>query len=99
MPISVVHDLIVDIHALDRELQKFEEKYSIFSEDFYTLYESGRLRDEEVEEADEYGRWAALYTMRQRRKQRYEKDKSRLLAFDPDAERVALTPPVRIEIA
>ena len=99
MPISPLYDLIVDIHALDRELQKFEEKYSIFSEDFYALYESGRLRDEDVEEADEYGRWAALYTMRQRRKQRYENDKNQLLSFDFNVERVVLTPRLRVEVA
>jgi hypothetical protein len=28
--------------------------------DFYRLYIDGRLRDEEVEEIDEFGRWAAF---------------------------------------
>lgn len=68
MQTSTLHDLITDIHALDRELQRFEEKYNLLSEDFYKLYTEGRLRDEAVEEIDEYGRWAALFHMRLRRK-------------------------------
>lgn len=71
-----LHDLIVDIHALDRELQRFEEKYSILSLDFYQLYVDGRLRDEEVEEIDEFGRWAALFQMRKRREQQYQTEKA-----------------------
>lgn len=62
-----LHELIQDIHALDRELQKYEEKYGLLSEDFYELYVSGVLRDENVEEIDDYGNWAAFYKMRERR--------------------------------
>ena len=68
-----LRDLISDIHALDRELQRLEEKYNLLSEDFYQLYETGRLRDEVVgEEIDDYGRWAALYRMRLRRKAQWD---------------------------
>ncbi|MDW8316986.1 MAG: hypothetical protein RMN53_03935 [Anaerolineae bacterium] len=70
-----LRDLIADIHALDRELQRLEEKYNLLSEDFYQLYEAGLLRDEVVEEIDDYGRWAALYRMRLRRKQQYDEMK------------------------
>lgn len=65
-------DIIQDIHALDKKLQKYEEKYGLLSEDFYELYTSGVLRDEEIEEIDEYGSWAAFYKMRQRRKRKYD---------------------------
>lgn len=67
-----LHELIQDIHALDRELQKYEEKYGLLSEDFYELYVSGVLRDENVEEIDDYGSWAAFYRMRERRKHKYD---------------------------
>ena len=70
-PMSL-HDLIVDVHALDREIQRFEDKYSLLSEDFYQVYTAGRLRDENLHETDEYGRWAALYRMRQRRIAEYD---------------------------
>jgi hypothetical protein len=87
-----LRDLISDIHALDRELQRLEEKYNLLSEDFNQLYETGRLRDEVVEEIDDYGRWAALYRMRLRRKEQYDLVKrSALQAFVP-RESVALEP-------
>lgn len=87
-----LRDLISDIHALDRELQRLEEKYNLLSDDFYQLYETGRLRDEVVEEIDDYGRWAALYRMRLRRKEQYDQVKrSTLQAFIP-RESVALEP-------
>jgi hypothetical protein len=87
-----LRDLISDIHALDRELQRLEEKYNLLSEDFNQLYETGRLRDDVVEEIDDYGRWAALYRMRLRRKEQYDQVKrSTLQAFVP-REPVALEP-------
>ena len=78
-----MRDLISDIHALDRELQRFEEKYNLLSEDFYQLYETGRLRDEVVvEEIDDYGRWAALYRMRLRRKAQQDRIPAPGISFD-----------------
>lgn len=94
-----MHDLIVDIHALDRELQKFEEKYTVFSEDFYAIYQSGKLRDENVEEIDEYGRWAALYRMRLRRKQQYDQNKSDWLDSSKRGEQISLIPHAHAEAA
>lgn len=89
-----LYELIQDIHALDRELQKFEEKYSLLSEDFYELYMSGALRDENLSEIDDYGSWAAFYRMRQRRKRQYDDlKKSRLHALGTSAqEGLVLTP-------
>ena len=72
---KILHDLIVDIYGLARELQRYEEKYGLLSADFYRLYIDDRLRDEEIEEIDEFGRWAALYQMRQRREELYESAK------------------------
>lgn len=89
-----LYELIQDIHALDRELHRYEEKYGLLSEDFYELYISGLLRDEEIEEIDDYGSWAAFYRMRQRRRHKYEElKKSTLRALRASAsESVALTP-------
>ena len=89
-----LYELIQDIHALDRELQRYEEKYGLLSQDFYQLYISGLLRDEEVEEINDYGSWAAFYRMRQRRKRKYDELKESTLrtlrASAPES--VALTP-------
>lgn len=59
--------MLQDIHALNAELEAFEKKYSVLSEDFYRLYVAGELRDEDVDEIDEYGAWAAAYKMKMRR--------------------------------
>jgi hypothetical protein len=87
-----LHDLISDIHALVRELQRYEEKYGLLSADFYILYIEGRLRDEEIEEIDEFGRWAALYQMRQRREEMYESVKASLFDTQTLSTEVKLRP-------
>ncbi len=56
-----LEEVIQDIHALNAELEVFEKKYGVLSEDFYQLYVVGELRDEEPEEILAYGRWAAFY--------------------------------------
>ncbi|MFN8490299.1 MAG: hypothetical protein U0350_22115 [Caldilineaceae bacterium] len=87
-----LHDLIIEIHALDRKLQTLEEKYSLLSEDFYQLYEAGRLRDEELDEIDEFGQWAAMYRMRTRRIAQYVQAKNSLLVSHSQANGVILKP-------
>jgi hypothetical protein len=89
---NALHDLIIDIHALDRELQRYEEKYSLLSGDFYELYTGGQLRDEEIQEIDEYGRWAALYQMRGRREAQYKKAKASLFNVGATANGITLVP-------
>jgi hypothetical protein len=64
-------EVIQDIHALNAELETFEKKYGVLSEDFYQLYEAGKLRDEELEEIDDYGAWAASFRIRRRRMELY----------------------------
>ncbi len=68
-----LHDLIADIHVLELKLHEFEMKYNLLSEDFYQLYEAGSLRDEDVEEVDVWGQWAALVRIRRRRIDQYNK--------------------------
>ena len=89
---SMLHDLIVDIHALDTELRRYEEKYNLLSEDFYSLYELGLLRDETVEESDEYGQWAGLYRMRLRRKELYNQEKVQIVHENAPQSTVVLKP-------
>ncbi|MBC8449808.1 MAG: hypothetical protein H8D78_18910, partial [Chloroflexi bacterium] len=69
-------------------------KYGLLSEDFYELYISGSLRDEEIEEINDYGSWAAFYGMRQRRKRKYDELKESMLRTlrVSAPESVALTP-------
>lgn len=87
-----LHDLIVEIHELDRRLHALEEKYSLLSADFYQLYEDGRLQDDEIAEIDEWGRWAAWYRMRARRIAQYEVNKDLFFTENAQGSRVILKP-------
>jgi uncharacterized protein YfaA (DUF2138 family) len=49
-------DMLDDLHALDRELAAFELKYRMLSEDFFALYQQGR-----VEDSLDIHEWAGLY--------------------------------------
>ncbi len=66
-------ELIQDIHALNRELEFYESKYGLLSKDFYKLYTDGNLPDEEIEQIDEYGRWASFYKIKVDRETTYDK--------------------------
>ena len=68
-----LEELIQDIHTLNRELELYERKYGLLSRDFYELYINGELPDEEVEQIDEYGRWAAFCKIKLEREAAYEK--------------------------
>ncbi len=72
MTAMTLEDVLRDIHALNRELESFEKKYGLLSKDFYELYVRGKLRDEEIEEIDEYGQWAAVYRMKHPREDLYD---------------------------
>ena len=88
-----LEDLIQDIHTLNRELELYERKYGLLSRDFYELYINGELPDEEVEQIDEYGRWAAFYKIKLEREAAYEKlVEERLAAFraSPHADKLVL---------
>ncbi|RLC91427.1 MAG: hypothetical protein DRI79_02830 [Chloroflexi bacterium] len=67
-----LQEIIADIHAMDRELQKYEDKYGLRSQYFYELYTSGKLRDEDPDESREYGDWAACYEIKMHREQVYD---------------------------
>lgn len=94
-----LHDLIVEIHELDRKLQALEEKYSLLSADFYQLYEDGRLRDEEIDEIDDLGRWAAWYRMRTRRVAQYNLIKNAFIANGAQVNNIILKPHQAFEVA
>lgn len=87
-----LHDLIIEIHEFDRKLQILEEKYNLRSEDFFELYQAGRLRDEELDEIDEFGRWAAWHRMRARRIAQYDTLKTAFLTEQTQSNGIVLKP-------
>jgi hypothetical protein len=56
----VLHDLLIDIHALEEELLQFERKYGIRSETFYTAYAAGEEPEDDGWVLD-FGEWASIY--------------------------------------
>ena len=57
-----LEEIIKDLHALENEIQKLEEKYSLLSEYFYKLYQSGKL-----DHSKDFTKWAGLYEIKLRR--------------------------------
>jgi len=90
-----LREIIQDIHAMNQELEKFEAKYGMLSKDFYELYISGALRDEEIEELNDYGRWAAYYRIKLQREKAYDKlieERLAKLRASASSGELALTP-------
>ena len=72
---STLHELIHSIGNIERELQVFEHKYSLLSDEFYQLFTSGELS--EFDENDRYRmdfiEWAALCSTQQKMMRVYNK--------------------------
>ena len=64
--------LLRDIYEADSALRWFEQKYGLLSETFYRVYQQGQLRDEDLDEIQEYMEWSGWYEISQDRRQRYE---------------------------
>ena len=55
-----IRELLIDIHALEGELIKFEQKYGIRSETLYNAYIAGEEPENENWVMD-FGEWASVY--------------------------------------
>ena len=55
-----IHDILLDIHALEEELLGFERKYGIRSETFYAAYVNGEEPEDDAWVLD-FGEWASIY--------------------------------------
>ncbi|MBK8430482.1 MAG: hypothetical protein IPL28_03965 [Chloroflexi bacterium] len=69
-----IHELVLEMKMLERQLTLYEEKYGILSEDFYHALQAGEL--EEYDEFDEtradFSRWKGIYETWNRRKKKYD---------------------------
>lgn len=59
-------EIIQDIHGLDSELRKLEERYGLLSADFYHIYKAG-----ELEQSREFIQWVGYYEAKLERERRY----------------------------
>jgi serine/threonine protein kinase HipA of HipAB toxin-antitoxin module len=61
-------EILQSIHALEVQLQRFEERYRLRSEDFYRLVQEGRL-----EQSADFLEWLGLYEIKCKREQQYRR--------------------------
>ncbi|MBI4746681.1 MAG: hypothetical protein HY786_09145 [Deltaproteobacteria bacterium] len=56
-----------DIQSLKKDLERFEGRYNMLSDDFFRRFEKGELGDKE-----DYFEWSALFQMHRRAMERFE---------------------------
>jgi hypothetical protein len=65
-----LEDIIVDIHALQKDIEHYEEKYGVLSETFYELYING-VEPEDDSWVLDWADWAGAYKILLRRQEQY----------------------------
>lgn len=78
-----LEEILLDIHALERDIQRFERKYGIRSETFYPVYMSGEEPEDDEWVAD-FGEWASVYRTWLVRQAQY-RDEIQRLQQDPQS--------------
>jgi hypothetical protein len=69
---TALQDLITELHNLDRELARYEEKYGLLSETFLAWYQSGEEPDDPAWVQD-FALWAGAYQLKLRRQEKYRR--------------------------
>jgi len=66
-----LQDIIIDIHALQTDVEVYERKYGVLSETFYELYMSGEEPEDDAWVLD-WADWAGAYKILLRRQKQYQ---------------------------
>lgn len=77
-----LHELLIDIHALEQELLAFERKYGVRSETFYASYASGE-EPQEIAWMLDFGEWASVYRTWLTRQAEYRNEVDRIRIHSP----------------
>ena len=86
---TTLDELIRAIHELEQYMKKFEEKYLLRSDDFYSLASSGKL-----EQNNDFIEWLGIYEIKLKREQKYQQLISELLSKQEDRLQLPLGSPV-----
>ncbi len=62
--------LVAELHALERELSRFESQYGLLSETFFAWYQSGQ-EPEDAGWVQDLAMWAGTYQLKLRRQEKY----------------------------
>jgi len=67
-----LQDIIIDIHALNEDIQAYERKYGVLSETFYESYINGEEPKDDSWVLD-WADWAGAYKILLRRREQYRR--------------------------
>ena len=67
-----LQDIIVDIHALNEDVEAYERKYGVLSETFYESYINGEEPEDDSWVLD-WADWAGAYKILLRRREQYRR--------------------------
>lgn len=69
---SYLQELISELHTLEQELSRFENKYGFLSETFFAWYQDGH-EPENPDWVQDFVFWAGTYQLKMRRRQKYNR--------------------------
>lgn len=72
-----LQDIMADIHALNDDLEAYEQKYGVLSETFYESYINGEEPEDDAWILD-WADWAGAYKILLRRQEQYRQTIKRL---------------------
>jgi cell division protein FtsB len=67
-----LQDIIIDIHALNEDIEAYERKYGVSSETFYESYINGEEPEDDSWILD-WADWAGAYKILLRRREQYRR--------------------------
>jgi len=67
-----LQDIILDVHALNEDIEAYERKYGVLSETFYESYVSGEEPEDDSWVLD-WADWAGAYKIMLRRREQYRR--------------------------
>jgi len=87
-----IGEVLDDLRSAEEVLRKFERRYWITSEQFFELYQEGRL--DTGEHTEDFAEWAGFYKLKARREKTFEKFSQARLKKIKDS---ASTPNIQLE--
>ncbi|MBN1877651.1 MAG: hypothetical protein JXA33_25740 [Anaerolineae bacterium] len=70
--LTPLQSLISELHTIDQELTRFEARYGLLSETFFTWYQSGQ-EPEDPDWVQDFALWAGTYQLKLRRQEKYRR--------------------------
>jgi hypothetical protein len=72
-------DILDDLRNADQALRRFEQRYWVSTNQFYTLYSQGHL--DTGDHTEDFAEWAGYYKLKQKREQALEQLSQQRLTY------------------